>query len=401
MSKAFILAIAALWALLAGVGGAVAEERFALVIGNGDYEAAGDLPNAPNDARLMEAAFRAAGFETQLLLDLDEDRFGEAIDELARRAGSLDSVAVYYAGHGIQKDNRNFLIPVDADLESETAIERETISLDSLMGVLERVPVSLLFLDACRNNPFTAQLAADARSAGRSARVTRGLAVVRPVGDMLITFATLPNTVALDGEGENSPFAAALANHIRTPDTEVSVLMKRVTRDVIAATGGEQRPQQLSQMQSEFYFMRTSGGAPTREKVRSVLSVYPAEVTTGEEIALVADVGPQCRPSFFDLSAGGKVTPIPTRFFKQVALGNGQTRFEISPGSRYGLVVQEADERGEHRLGFFCEPSGLGREGKIALLNDLRAQLEDGTFEGIVEAGDDDVAFHFQEYEIR
>lgn len=399
---ALVKLLAALVLVVSFAAPTSAETRFALIIGNSDYQGAGDLPNAENDANLMEAAFTAAGFDTSLLLDIDETEFGAAIDDLEKRAAELDAVAIYYAGHGIQKDSRNFLIPVDATLETETAVEREAISLDSIMEVLERVPVSLLFLDACRNNPFAEQLAENAQASGRSAKITRGLAVVRPVGDMLITFATLPNSVALDGTGDNSPFARALANHMRTPDTEVSVLMKRVTRDVILETEGSQRPQQLSQMQREFYFNRTSSGQTTKDDLRSVLSVYPASATTDEEIAVVADVGAQCQPAFFDLSTSGKVTTIPQRFFKRIALGNGQTRFEISPGSRYGLVVQEADERGEHTLGFFCEPAGISKDDKVSLLKNLKSQFDAGTFEGSLDAGSTGEAlYHFRQYEIR
>lgn len=400
--RAALLVLATLAvALMFAQAPAFAEKRFALVIGNGDYQGAGDLPNARNDAQLMEAALKAVGFETELLLDLTEEKMGEALDSLAERANSLDVVALYYAGHGLQKNNVNYLVPVDARIETETAIERETLTLQSFIDVLARVPVSMLFLDACRNNPFAEKLAEDAEASGRSLAVSRGLAVVRPVGDMLITFATLPNTVASDGTGENSPFATALARHVRTPDAEVSVLMKRVTRDVIEKTDGEQRPQQLSQMQREFYFQRTSGGEVTREEVRSVLSVYPDDVKTGEEVALVADVPPSCEPAFFDLSKSGKVTPIPLRFFKQVSLGNAQTRFEISPGSRYGLVVQEQDERGEHTLGFFCEPAGLDKPGKVALLKALVGEFGQDRLEGQVDAGGaGDVRFHFQRYRI-
>lgn len=392
----------ALAAVSAGLSQAHAESRFALVIGNGDYAKAGDLPNARNDADLIAAAFRAVGFETELLKDLDEDAMGAAVDRLAERAGKLDVVAVYYAGHGMQKDGQNFLIPVDAELRSINSVERETIGLQSIVDVLERVPISLLFLDACRNNPFAEQLADSAVSQGRSAAVSRGLAVVRPVGDMLITFATLPNTVASDGASGNSPFARALAKEMKTPDTEVSVLMKRVTSDVLKETDGEQRPQQLSQMQREFYFVRGSGGAaPVRDEVRSVLSVYPDRVKNGEEVALVADVPNSCQPAFFDLSAGGKVTPIPQKFFKQVVLGNGQTRFEISPGSRYGLVVQEQDERGRHTLGFFCEPDGLDRDGKVALLKELAKRFGSDELQGQLALGDSKVQFHFQRYAIQ
>lgn len=385
------------FALQAYAGG-----KFALVIGNSAYQAAGSLKNATNDADLIAASFEAVGFETELLTDLDEDSMGRALDRLAERTDSLDVVAFYYAGHAIQKGGKNFIIPVDAEIKTETAIERETIALQSFMKILERVPISLLFLDACRNNPFAEQIARSLKSSSRSASTRQGLAVVRPVGDMLITFATLPNAVALDGVGENSPFAISLARHMKTPNVEVSVLMKRVTRGVIQQTDGKQRPQQLSQMQSEFYFVENSGDEVVRDSAKSVLSVYPAKLTTGEEVAVVADVPNACLPAFFDLSKSGKITPIPRKFFKQIVLNNGQSRYEISPGSRYGLVVQEQDPRGTHTMGYFCEPSNLKRDGKVALLKALKSKFDANELQGNVQAdGLAKALYHFQRYVIQ
>lgn len=389
-------------AILGAFSRAVAETRFALVIGNSAYTGVGRLPNAKNDAMLISASLKAVGFEVRTLFDLDEETMGAALDDLAHRAPSLDVVAFYFAGHGLQKTGKNYLVPVDAKLRTETAIERETIDLQSYLDVLERVPISLIFLDACRNNPRAEELLAKATAKGRSVGVRRGLAIVRTKGDMLITFATLPNSVAADGERDNSPFARALARHIKTPDTEVSVLMKRVTREVMAETNGAQRPQQLSQMQTEFYFRKTAAAPTVREQVRTILAVYPGKVGTGEEVSVLADVPHSCSPAFFNLSPSRKVTPIPTRFFKVIDLGNGQTRYEISPGSRYGLVVQENDESGRNRIGFFCEPAGGGKaQNRVELLRALNVKLKAGELSGTFSAGaKDGIAYRFAEYEI-
>lgn len=377
-----------------------AEGRFALVIGNTAYDSSGVLPNATNDARLMAASFEAMGFETALRLDLDEDGFGTALDLLAEKSRSADVVALYYAGHGLQKSGRNFLVPTDARLQSEHAIERETIALDSLVEILKPVPISLIFLDACRNNPWAEALRGQSDS--RSAGVKRGLAVVQSEGDMLITFATLPDSVAADGSGDNSPFARALSHHIRTPDTEVSVLMKRVTADVMAETGGDQRPQQLSQMQREFYFKRTNAAAPETASLRSLLTVYPARVGTGQELSVVADVPAACRPMFLHLAPDAKLTPIPLQFFRSIDMQNGQFRYEISPGSRYGLVVSEQDARGVGQLGFFCEPPGLSKRDDVAAtLRQMVGALQQGQREGELPVeGFGAAEFRFADFEI-
>ncbi len=384
---------------------ALAERRVALVIGNTDYELIGKLANAGADARLISDTLQRMGFEVETVLDADEDTMGEAIDIFAEKALLADVAAVYFAGHGIQYNRANYLMPVDAKLRSAASIAREGIALDQIMEALTPVPISLIFLDACRNNPFAEQLLAQARSEGRSAGLTRGLAVVQAQGDQLVAFATLPDTVASDGVGSNSPFAQALARHIPTPGIEVSVMMKRVTADVYAETGGNQRPQQLSQMQREFYFSPSTDTAPVpaRAELDPILSVYPLSVTVNEEIAMIADLPRACTPFFYAVAPSGKFTPIPRDFFKTVALSNGQTRYEISPGSRYGLIVLPEDEKGDHHIGYLCEPPvGTDQEVLKGLLRQARdtatgGGLEDGSFDqsGLT------VNYQMREFEIR
>ncbi|QFT67543.1 Caspase domain protein [Labrenzia sp. THAF35] len=377
------------------------ENRFALVIGNSSYEKIGRLGNPGRDADLVAKSLEAVGFEVSVHFDLDEDGLGKVLDDLADRAPDLDVAVLYFAGHGIQKDGENFLIPVDAQLKSATSIERETVSLRSFMEVMEEVPISLLFLDACRNNPFAEHLLSQSSSDGRSAGITRGLAPIRTVGDMLVTFATLPNSVAKDGAGQNSPFAKALARHVATPDAEVSVLMKRVTRDVMAETDGEQRPQQLSQMQTEFYFKRTNAAAPETDDQQTLLAVYPGSVSAGEEVSVLADVPQQCAPDFFNITPSNRVTPIPTSYFKTVELGGGKIRYEISPGSRYGLVVEEADEKGANRIGFFCSMGpALSDQQKKEVLRRINGQLAQNEMSGTIGSDPERVAYHFAEFKI-
>lgn len=377
------------------------ENRFALVIGNSSYEKIGRLGNPGRDADLVAKSLEAVGFEVSVHFDLDEDGLGKVLDDLADRAPDLDVAVLYFAGHGIQKDGENFLIPVDAQLKSATSIERETVSLRSFMEVMEEVPISLLFLDACRNNPFAEHLLSQSSSDGRSAGITRGLAPIRTVGDMLVTFATLPNSVAKDGAGQNSPFAKALARHVATPDAEVSVLMKRVTRDVMAETDGEQRPQQLSQMQTEFYFKRTNAAASETDDQQTLLAVYPGSVSAGEEVSVLADVPQQCAPDFFNITPSNRVTPIPTSYFKTVELGGGKIRYEISPGSRYGLVVEEADEKGANRIGFFCSMGpALSDQQKKEVLRRINGQLAQNEMSGTIGSDPERVAYHFAEFKI-
>jgi hypothetical protein len=213
---------------------------------------------------------------------------------------------------------------------------------------------------------------------------------------MMISYATLPGEVAYDGGFGNSPYARALARHIVTPDVEISVLMKRVTRDVMEETKTRQRPQQLSQMQEEFYFS-IGGQTPEQEKDKSLLAAYPGHVTTGEEIALFADVPGDCAPRFLALSPSRQMTEIPQDFFTVRGLEDGQIRFEISPGTRYGLVVTDQDERGAHQIGFYCAPKGKpGPQEALALLQDIFARLQQGAFNGQISGPQgEDLLYHF------
>lgn len=397
----FSIVFCILWSCSLPINALADENRFALVIGNAAYEKAGRLANPKRDAELISKALQRVGFETSVHYDLDEEGMGKVLDDLAERVADLDVVALYFAGHGIQKDGENYLIPVDAALRSQTAIERETIRLRSFMEVMEEVPISLLFIDACRNNPLAENLLSSSSSSGRSAGITRGLAPIRTVGDMLVTFATLPNSVAEDGRGQNSPFAKALSRHLDTENVEVSVLMKRVTRDVLSETNGDQRPQQLSQMQTEFYFKRTQTQATVREDNKTLLAVYPGAVTIGEEVSVLADVPAQCAPNFFNISPSRRVTPIPTRFFKKIDLGRGQTRYEISPGSRYGLVVQEQDEKGDNKIGFFCTLGpALSDDRKKEILRDVDDRIAQQQLSGTLGSVGEEISYHFAEFEI-
>lgn len=386
-------------ALIGFASACFAEQRVALVIGNSGYQTIGRLQNAGNDARLISDSLGRMGFDVSVHLDLGEDAMGAAIDAFAEAAQYADVAAVYFAGHGLQKDGENYLMPTDAVLRSEASIAREGISLASLLEVLETVPIGLLFLDACRNNPFAEQVLSQARAEGRSAGISRGLAVVRPLGDTLVTFATLPNTTASDGAGRNSPFATALARHIQVPDTEVSVLMKRVTRDVMEATNGEQRPQQLSQMQLEFYFARSDTGAGETDDLRSLLTVYPNRVTVDQSVSIVADLPRSCVPFFFNLSPARKLTPIPRQFFKVVEMQNGLFRFEISPVADNRLTVEASDTKGTNRLGYFCEPAEKMENDQIAqTLRAVISQIESGVEDGIVAPLGSDIQFQARGY---
>jgi uncharacterized caspase-like protein len=219
-----------------------ASDRVALVIGNGAYQHATRLKNPVNDATDMARVLREIGFEVIEGRDLDR-RGTEA--QIRAFSDKLDSARIslfFYAGHGLQVDGRNYLVPVDARLQRPGDLALDTVDIQVVLQQMEAGQrVNLVFLDACRDNPLARNLAS-ALGSGRSASVGRGLTSMQsPVGT-LIAFATQPDAIASDGGGRNSPFTAALVKHIRTPGIDIAVLMRRVRNDVLAATGRKQVP---------------------------------------------------------------------------------------------------------------------------------------------------------------
>jgi hypothetical protein len=210
--------------------------RVALVIGNGAYSNVTPLTNPPNDARDVSNALRDLGFKVIEGYNLDSAKMRSKIGEFGAAMPGAGVTLFYYAGHGMQVAGKNYLVPVDAKLEHPSSLGLEAIEVSTVISDMESEKrINLVFLDACRDNPLSRSLA---RSMGtsRSASVGQGLAQLNAGIGTLITFATSPDTVALDGAGRNSPFTTALLKHIRTPGLEVRTMLTRVRADVIKAT---------------------------------------------------------------------------------------------------------------------------------------------------------------------
>ena len=235
-----LLAAALLWTSAAGAAvSADSERRVALVIGNSAYRAAPALPNPVRDADAMAASLERLGFDVTKGNDLDRAELVQIIREFAAKLPGSNVAMVFYAGHGLQVDGHNYLIPVDAELDEEMDLDFEATSLDLVMRQMEREQrVNLVFLDACRDNPLAQNLARSMGTA-RSTAIGRGLALVDSSVGSFIAYSTQPGNVALDGDGNHSPFTAALLNHIETPGLGLSDMMAQVRNDVITATGGK------------------------------------------------------------------------------------------------------------------------------------------------------------------
>ncbi|MBG6166652.1 caspase family protein [Roseibium album] len=230
-----------LWTLLAFVTTAQAERRVALVIGNSQYDNVAPLTNPQNDASGMTKKLEQLGFEVTTGVNLDLREMRRTIHKFVRTLEGADLALFFYAGHGMQVNGNNYLLPTDTQLASYLDLEFETVPTNLILNAMERsTKVNIIFLDACRNNPLAENLA---RSLGtRSSAVSRGLAKIGSGVGTLISFATQPGNVALDGSNQNSPFTAALLKHLGTPGMEITKELVLVRRDVLKATNGKQVP---------------------------------------------------------------------------------------------------------------------------------------------------------------
>ena len=215
-------------------------KRVALVIGNSAYRNVPALPNPPNDAGDLAAALNRLGFAVTLITNASFDEMRRSLIALGRDAAGADMAAVYFAGHGMEISGENWLIPVDAELKKDTDALNEAISLRSVMlQVSNTTSLGLIILDACRNNPFATKMQ---RSLALRAAVSGGLGRIEPVGNVLVAYAARDGTTALDGDGRNSPFTAALLHNIETPGVEVTFMFRNVRDDVMEVTRNEQQP---------------------------------------------------------------------------------------------------------------------------------------------------------------
>jgi hypothetical protein len=249
-------------ALLLMIAPADAEKRVALVVGNTHYAHSPVLSNPVNDASDIAEVLKSLGFEVLLGLDLDKRSFDLKVRDFARALNDADTGLFFYAGHGLQLSLQNYLIPVDAAVEGEPDLDFEGVRLDLVLKHMElnrEGKTNIVFLDACRDNPFTENLA---RSMGtRGVNVGHGLAPVQTGVGTFIAYSTQPGNVAADGAGRNSPFAAALKRHIAEPGRDLTAIMIEVRKDVLEATRGRQVPWDHSALTQDFYFDLASAGA--------------------------------------------------------------------------------------------------------------------------------------------
>jgi uncharacterized caspase-like protein len=222
-----------------------ANQRIALVIGNAAYDEA-PLDNPVRDAAAISSRLRSLGFDVVEAKDATLKEMQRALVEFVTQIESGATAMVFYAGHGIQANGRNYLMPVDASLSSETALRFEAMEMNDILEEMERTgsSINLIVVDACRNNPF------ERKFRGGS----RGLAVVDAAAGTLIAYATAPGQVASDGDGKNGLYTSALLDALETPNLKVEEVFKRVRAEVARRSGNQQIPWESSSLLGDFVF---------------------------------------------------------------------------------------------------------------------------------------------------
>ncbi|MBK0327377.1 caspase family protein [Rhodobacteraceae bacterium F11138] len=248
MGMAFRWVALCAFCLLAG-GASAASDRVALVLGMGAYETIEPLDNTRNDARAIADTLKGIGFDVTLSLDATGNQLRQLMDDFAFRSETADLALIYFAGHGVEVQGENFLIPVDAEIHSNLDVQRQSISLKQLLQTVERArKMRIVILDSCRDNPLgdTIDLAQSQpvaqQSDNQATRGGGGLAAAKPDRGTLVAFAAKDGQVALDGTGGNSPYARALIDKMVKPGLEISLMFRQVRDMVLQDTKNLQEP---------------------------------------------------------------------------------------------------------------------------------------------------------------
>jgi uncharacterized caspase-like protein len=280
---------------------AAADRRVALVIGNSAYKNASTLANTINDSTAIATLFKSVGFEVVISrTDLGVVDFKRAVREFLLTAENADIAVVYYAGHGVEIDGTNYLVPVDAKLGRDYDVEDEAVALDRIIWALQSVKrLRLILLDACRDNPFPGKL----RSAGIRSTMKGGLAKIEDVSaDTLVAYAAKAGSVSYDGDGVNSPYATALIKHLTEPGLDIRIALGWVRDEVVSMTRGRQEP----------FIYGSLGGATIplvpAPAAKEIEAATPAPAAVAKlEPAVAARPSPPAAPP--PSNAAGKQTP--------------------------------------------------------------------------------------------
>jgi uncharacterized caspase-like protein len=333
---------------------AFADKRVAFVVGNGAYKNVAQLPNPAVDAKSMAKVLRNVGFDVVEGTNLTRDKMTERLLEFGQKAQGADVALFFYAGHGIAVNGSNYLLPVDADLKSEMDVKLgSAINIDlTLEQTMSDAKVKLVFLDACRDNPFAAKIKSN--SATRSVAVQQGLAEMKSGEGTLIAFATGPGQTALDGEvGTNSPFTRALIANITAPGVEIQQAMTKVRAQVNEETNKGQLPWGHTNLIGTVYLnpAPAASGQVEAPNTPAVTASAASEV----ELEFWRSIKDSNKPE--ELNA--YLTNYPNGTFKSLALariaslqdGPSTTTRNLSAAVDPATFAEEADQTAEDQLG--------------------------------------------------
>ena len=375
--RSFVVAVVAFVVLVAPVV-VLADGRVALVVGNSTYAHIGRLPNPENDAADMAAALRRLGFEVTTEYDADRVELTEALRAFTRRSAGADVSLVFYAGHGIEMDRVNYLVPVDARLERDVDVRFETVTLDDLLVSTVGARLRLVILDACRNNPLARSMqrtvASRSVSGGSFGNLDESL-----LGDeTLVAYAAAAGTTAADGRGRNSPYTSALLSHLEEP-LEILTLFRRVRAQVLASTNGQQRPHEYQSLVGEHFL-----SVPPPVAAVAVEAVEPPAVAAA---AALADAAPAVVDVEVDELGLGPLRRMAEEGDARAQAELGE-RYEEGRGIErdYGAAVlwyrrsaEQGDARAQGSLGsMYVNATGVPRDDEEALRWFRRAAEQGG-----------------------
>ena len=394
-ARTLAIVLALFFIALPGSAPAAVQDRIALVVGNSDYPV-GRLKNALNDSRLMARTLESKGFKVTSLQNASKRQLEGAIRKFASELNEQSVGLFYYAGHGIELDGNNYLIPVDAEIYSEVDVEYEGVHAGRLLDSLKRANsgLNLVILDACRNNPYA--------SSFRSA--SRGLSRMQPSSGSLILYATEPGSVASDGTGQNGIFTKHLVNAINQPNYSIEKVFKETAKNVSRVTSKKQIPYIEGVVLGDFYF---SGGAPAAAKPAAKAATVQSGISNSGEHerafwkAVQADPSAEMYEAYLAQYPNGNYVPIAIiklRKFdessSQIALLQPATAREkpaaavISTSHLVGTPV--ASVAGEYHDNYFN--SVLIRQNGDTISGVIG---DDGDLEGTISGSTIDFSFNF------
>jgi peptidoglycan hydrolase-like protein with peptidoglycan-binding domain len=349
--------VVSLICMLLSANAAKADRRVAFVVGNGAYKNVAQLPNPPVDAKAMAGVLRNVGFEVVEGTNLTRDKMTEKLLDFGKKAQGADVAVFFYAGHGIAISGTNYLLPIDADIKSEMDVKLgAAINIDlTLDQTMSEAKVKLVFLDACRDNPFAAKIKSNAST--RSVSVQSGLAEMKSGEGTLIAFATGPGQTALDGqEGTNSPFTRALIAHITTPGVEIQQAMTEVRAQVNEETNKGQLPWGHTNLIGSVYLNPAAAPAPGAAPASSApAAVASTSSGTDVELEFWRSVKESNKPE--ELNA--YLSNYPNGQFKSLALariaslenGPSTTTRNLTTGIDPATFTEDANQTTEDQIG--------------------------------------------------